>query len=181
VILAELLLQVAIYSRDIAPVLALHCNRCHGDDFSGGGVDTRTYEDLRRTANLGLLLELIEGRRGASQRMPRDAAPLEPAILAKVRQWIEAGAPFDHEPQGEQLRRDIDKKPEIRLVVKAPGHVYLVLEVRDPDGNLVYRDAAVAQDVHRWTLRAARYWTSKVAVVVTVRYASGPASLDILP
>jgi hypothetical protein len=181
VILAGVLLQVAIYSRDLAPVLALHCNRCHGDDFSGGGVDTRTYENLRRTANLGLLLELIEGRRGESQRMPRDAAPLEPAVVAKVRQWIEAGAPFDHEPQGERLRREIEKKPEIRLVVKAPGHAYIVLEVRDHGGGLVYRDAAVAQDVHRWTLRPARYWPSKIVVFVSVRYASGPASLEIVP
>jgi hypothetical protein len=181
VILAGLLLQAAIYSRDVAPVLALHCNRCHGDDYTGGGVDTRTYENLKRTANLGLLIELIEGRRGGNQRMPRDAPPLDAAAIAKIREWVNDGARFDHEPSGESLRREISKKPEVRVQLRAAGRAYAVLEILGPNGTLIHRETTVINDVHQWTLRTSKYWPLKFTLSVNVRYASGPATLDILP
>ncbi|MBK5294050.1 MAG: hypothetical protein JJE04_20535 [Acidobacteriia bacterium] len=180
-ILAGLLLQAAIYSGDIAPLLAFHCNRCHGDEITGGGVDTRTYQSLRRTTSLALMLELMEGRRGPTQRMPKDAPPLDDATVARFRRWIEAGAPLDQEPTGEILRRQIRKKKEIRIQVKTGGQAYVIIEILDIAGRPMHREAGVIQNAGLWRLRAGSHWPSRLIVQATVRFASGPATLAIAP
>lgn len=74
------------YSLQIAPVLAMRCNSCHGDS---GGLSTRTHESLMRGGNLGpivvprrpqnsLILDFIEGRRGEAHRMPLGGATATP-------------------------------------------------------------------------------------------------------
>ncbi len=179
VILASLLLQAAIYSSEIAPVLAFHCNRCHGDGITSGSVDTRTYESLRRTTSVPLMLELMEGRRGPTQRMPKDAPPLDEATIARFRQWMEAGAPWDREPEGEVLRLPTRKKKEIRIRVRASGQAYVILEILDTAGRMMHREGAVIQDAGQWTLRAASQWPSRLSVQATVRFASGRATMEV--
>ena len=72
------------FSRDVAPILALHCNSCHGD---AGGLSTRSYSELMAGGNLGkvvlpdnpagsLLIQFIEGSRGEAHRMPLGGRPL---------------------------------------------------------------------------------------------------------
>jgi len=36
------------YEKEIAPVLAMKCNHCHGDKKKGGGLDTRTIASLQK-------------------------------------------------------------------------------------------------------------------------------------
>ncbi|HUQ92488.1 MAG TPA: hypothetical protein VM120_12490 [Bryobacteraceae bacterium] len=178
-LLAGLLLQVISYSRDIAPQLAFHCNRCHGDEITAGGVDTRTYQALRRTTNFALMLELMEGRRGGSQRMPRDAPPLDAALIERFRQWLNAGTPFDREPSAEHVIRETSKTRVLRIEVRAPGRAYAVLEIANHAGSVLHREAAAIEGAHRWTLRSPGYWPPKLIVHAAVYFASGPAILVI--
>src|SRR4051794_34217687 len=84
------------FSRDIAPILAMHCNGCHGDS---GGMSTRSYAELMAGGNLGkvivpgdpsrsLVIHFLEGRRGPEHRMPKDCRPLSDAQIELFRRWI---------------------------------------------------------------------------------------------
>ncbi|HEV3023627.1 MAG TPA: DUF1549 domain-containing protein, partial [Pirellulales bacterium] len=91
------------FGRDIQPLLAQRCFRCHGPDKAEGG--------LRLSSRDAALTELASGSRaivpgmpgesvlldriGASDadvRMPPEGKPLTPQQIARLRQWIEEGA-----------------------------------------------------------------------------------------
>lgn len=174
-----LFFQSATYSRDIAPVMALHCNRCHGDEGIAGGLDTRNYESLKQTASLSLLLELVEGRRGESRRMPKEAPPLDASAIAKLRQWIDAGAAKDAEPEAGQLvRRELPTRPQWRIAVQAPGRAYVEIEWRGAEEKLLHREAGAIDGRHEFNARSGSHWPARVTVTVRVRYASGPANIQ---
>jgi len=44
-----LFLLAVSYSRDVAPIFALHCNSCHGDAETAGGLEIRTYAGLMKS------------------------------------------------------------------------------------------------------------------------------------
>src|SRR5436309_14608828 len=85
-----LLLLAVSYSRDIAPILAMHCNSCHGDSGSAGAVVTRTHADLMKAGDAivagdpdrSQVVQFIEGRRGEEHRMPLGGAPLTAEQIA---------------------------------------------------------------------------------------------------
>src|SRR5213083_2609938 len=95
-----LLLLAVSYSRDIAPILAMHCNSCHGDSGSAGGLVTRTHADLMKAGDAivsgdpdrSQVVQFIEGRRGEEHRMPLGGAPLTAEQIALIRRWIAEGA-----------------------------------------------------------------------------------------
>src|SRR5262245_40040323 len=87
------------YSREVAPILALRCNGCHGE---AGRLSTRTHAALLAGGNLGrvviagdaensLLIHFVEGRRGEARRMPIGGRPLATAEIQVVRRWIDEG------------------------------------------------------------------------------------------
>src|SRR3954453_18875945 len=91
------------YSREIAPLLAMHCNGCHGDS---GGLSLRTFRELMTGGNLGkvivpgdpeasLLIHFVDGRRGENHRMPKDGSRLTPDQITLLRRWITEGARED--------------------------------------------------------------------------------------
>ncbi len=179
---ALLLMQIVSYSRDIAPVLAFHCNRCHGDEGIAGGVDTRTYQSFKETTNFNLLLELLDGGRGESRRMPKEAPPLDAKTVERFRQWIALGAPEDRDPSPPQvLRRKVRKQPVFRLEVEAPGEAYAAIELRDRSGRVLHREAGVVRGAAQWTVRSAKHWPARLEILMTARYATAPATLRILP
>src|SRR6266581_4370684 len=98
-----LLLLAVSYSRDIAPILAMHCNSCHGDSGSAGGLVTRTHADLMKAVDAivpgdpdrSQVVQFIEGRRGEEHRMPLGGAPLTAEQIARIRRWIAEGARED--------------------------------------------------------------------------------------
>ena len=72
------------FGREVAPIFAMHCNGCHGD---AGGLSLRSYKDLIKGGNLGvivvpgnadgsLLIHFLDGRRGEAHRMPKEGRPL---------------------------------------------------------------------------------------------------------
>ena len=91
------------YSQQVAPILAMHCNTCHGD---AGGLSTRSHAELMAGGNLGivvvpgnaersLLVHFIDGRRGEAHRMPLGGRPLSREQIDTIRRWIDEGANKD--------------------------------------------------------------------------------------
>jgi len=95
------------YQRDIAPLLAEHCGRCHQHDGRGtqkSGFAMDTYEQLLKGTRIGAvikpgaatastLMSLVEGRADPKIRMPPDSHnPLAPEQISLIRRWIDEGA-----------------------------------------------------------------------------------------
>jgi WD40 repeat protein len=92
-----------IYERDIAPIFRTYCAGCHNDADREGDFSLETFAGLRTggdkgdplkpgNADASLLIKLIEGR--AKPAMPPKDEPKVPAAeLARLKEWIAAGAP----------------------------------------------------------------------------------------
>jgi hypothetical protein len=90
------------FERDVKPILAAKCLKCHGADAAKASLDLRTTAAIKTGGETGpavvpgnpaksLLVEQI-----ASGAMPPGkGAKLTPAEIATVKAWIEAGAPAD--------------------------------------------------------------------------------------
>lgn len=101
------------FARDIAPVLKSRCATCHLTGEEAGGMalyPAAAYASIVAVPSLesrlmrikpgapdeSYLLLKVEGRHldagGSGQRMPFGEAPLDEAILQRLRNWIAAGA-----------------------------------------------------------------------------------------
>ncbi|HWG41770.1 MAG TPA: DUF1553 domain-containing protein [Gemmataceae bacterium] len=89
-----------LFSKQIAPLLEQHCLRCHSGKTQRGGLSLATSADLMAGGDSGpvvvagkpdesLLVEMISGHK---PKMPKKAAPLKPAQVALLREWIQQGA-----------------------------------------------------------------------------------------
>ncbi|MDP3071062.1 MAG: PSD1 and planctomycete cytochrome C domain-containing protein [Opitutaceae bacterium] len=97
------------YLRDVKPLLAQHCYRCHGASQQKGGLRADTVAFLREGGDAGtsfkagdsaasVMVQAILGTHDDISRMPYKKPPLADADIAKIRTWIDAGAPApDHE------------------------------------------------------------------------------------
>lgn len=88
------------FTRDVMPVFARHCLRCHGPVEQQAGLRLDDYRYLMRggddgpvviarNPNASLLVAKIE-RRDRPAMPPK--RPLPPASIARIRAWILAGA-----------------------------------------------------------------------------------------
>lgn len=80
------------YSSSVAPVMANHCNDCHGGTAPTAGIRTDTYNGLSVIAASGRLWGAINHEQGFSF-MPKDAPKLSECDLAKIRKWLDDGFP----------------------------------------------------------------------------------------
>ncbi len=89
------------YSRDIHPILAEHCFRCHGGDQRMGGLSLRGYPEVMQGGRSGaivtpgkpadsMLLRRIKGDGVAL--MPPGGPALSATEIGKVEHWIEEGS-----------------------------------------------------------------------------------------
>jgi mono/diheme cytochrome c family protein len=89
------------FVRDVQPIFAEKCVRCHGDDRQEGGLRLDVKGEARRGGDSGpvfasnageppLLLQRISAQPG--ERMPPEGEPLSAAQIETLRRWIEAGA-----------------------------------------------------------------------------------------
>lgn len=184
------------YSIQVAPILALHCNGCHG---AAGGLSTRGYAELMAGGSLGrsiipgdaegsLLVQFVEGRRGRERRMPLAGAPLSAAQIATIRRWIQEGASQDadsskkHRFTLSNVRVDRSKLLEVFCRVDSPS--YLILTLIDPGKKRPLHsevasikapkeagDAGSPGELIRWGLRPGRKWPRRITVELTVAYA----------
>lgn len=87
------------FERQIAPIFARHCIRCHEPGTEKGDVSLATVESLGNNGYLEgdepaetVLMELIAGVDGEPPAMPKDAEPLSSGDVALIQKWIAEGA-----------------------------------------------------------------------------------------
>jgi cytochrome c553 len=95
------------FVRDVQPILAAACVRCHGPGRQRAGLRLDTREGLLGGGESGpavvpgdaaaSLLYTQVVRTEPEHRMPQEAGPLAPAQVESLRRWIDAGAPW---PEG---------------------------------------------------------------------------------
>jgi len=91
-----------LFEREIEPLLAAKCGKCHGEEVQKADLDLSSMNGLRRGGESGepaiaatpddsLLWLLVEG----GEMPPADEPPLDPSERALLRAWIAAGAPAE--------------------------------------------------------------------------------------
>jgi Planctomycete cytochrome C len=189
------------YSRQVAPILALHCNGCHGD---AGGLNVRSYADLMSGGNLGrvvipgepgnsLLIHFIEGRRGEPHRMPLGGRPLSPEQTQTIRRWIAEGANRDLSDATEYTRvlPNISVNPGkiLRVFCRVSTEAYLTMTIRDSrNGRALLTevasikspkeqgDAGEPGELISWDVRAGNTWPRSINLELKIEYATKATS-----
>jgi len=189
-----LFLLAVSYSRDIAPIFALHCNSCHGDSGIEGGLITRTPTGLMKAGDAivpgqpdsSRVVQFIEGRRGEEHRMPLGGAPLSAAQIALIRRWISEGAKPDADTSVKYKlaipKMGVRKRDALQIECRVPVPAYLILQVR-ASGRILFErratikslkdrgDAATPGDPVSWTVWPEKAWPSSVSIELDILYA----------
>ncbi len=95
--------SVALYRREIQPVLAQRCYSCHGALKQEGGLRVDTVELMKQGGDSGssisttdptnsLILQRINSNDPTS-RMPHEGEPLKPEQIEAISRWISSDAP----------------------------------------------------------------------------------------
>jgi len=90
------------FTRQVAPILAKHCISCHGPDDVNGELRLDTFSNLMKGGEEGVdvvagksdhsrLIKLVESKKKGVMP-PGKRKKLEPAEIAMLRAWIDAGA-----------------------------------------------------------------------------------------
>jgi len=80
------------YSGSIVPILQTNCYGCHTGPTGSGGVILTSYNDVLTVVNNGKLWGSVNFDVGYSS-MPKNGSKMDDCALAKIRIWIDAGAP----------------------------------------------------------------------------------------
>lgn len=81
------------YTGSIVPLFTQNCYKCHsGSAVNGNGVKLDVYASAKAYALFGSMLQMVNHQPGFVA-MPKDAPKLSDCNIAKIRIWIEAGAP----------------------------------------------------------------------------------------
>ncbi len=97
------------FNRDVRPILAAHCFRCHGPDPAARKADLRLDDEAEARKDRGGYRVLVPGKPQESElfrrlttheearRMPpgKGARRPSPAEIGLLRRWIEAGARYE--------------------------------------------------------------------------------------
>ncbi|MBI3876455.1 MAG: hypothetical protein HY300_10985, partial [Verrucomicrobia bacterium] len=99
------------YLRDVKPLFAEQCYKCHGAAQQKGGLRLDTTAFALKGGNNGpafkpgasgesLLIQAVEGAHKEIPRMPYKKPALSPSKIALLKSWIDAGAsaPKDESP-----------------------------------------------------------------------------------
>lgn len=83
----------AKFSTDVLPVMNTYCNSgCHNTASASGGIILDTYNGVKAQVTNGKLMGSINQGSGYSA-MPKGGSKLNTCTIAKLQQWINAGAP----------------------------------------------------------------------------------------
>ncbi len=91
------------YVRDVKPILAKHCYRCHGASQQKGGLRADTVAFMKEGGDTGasltpgdsrasILVQVLLGTHEDISQMPYKKPALADADIAAIRAWIDAGA-----------------------------------------------------------------------------------------
>ena len=97
-------LGLKLFTAEVAGILKEHCVKCHGGEKTKGDFDLSTREGLLLGGADGLavkpfaaaesrLLKLM--RHEEKPKMPEKQDRLSDAVIAKVAEWIDLGAPYE--------------------------------------------------------------------------------------
>ena len=102
--------QALDFTRDIQPIFEQYCAECHGPTTARARLRLHAPQFIRRGGHSGAVV--TPGKSGNSllihrvlepntdDRMPLDADPLPEAAIARLRAWIDQGAPMPDSPAG---------------------------------------------------------------------------------
>jgi mono/diheme cytochrome c family protein len=93
------------FDKDIKPILAAHCVKCHGPAKQKGGLRLDTGEHAQEGGNSGPvivagrsaespLIQALVGQEPYQQMPPGEGKQLSAAEIGKLRAWIDQGAPW---------------------------------------------------------------------------------------
>ena len=93
-----------VFQAEVRGVLVDRCLKCHGGEKTQGGLNLATRELLLQGGSDGpvivpfdaaasRLVDLIAHRR--DPHMPSKLDPLPPAVVVRIAEWIDSGAPYD--------------------------------------------------------------------------------------
>ncbi len=89
------------YDEHIRPIFREHCMKCHGEDEPKAGINLSSHDMVLKGGSAGPVV--VAGRASASllfkaitdenedKRMPYKNAPLPPAKIELIREWIQSG------------------------------------------------------------------------------------------
>jgi hypothetical protein len=173
---------------DVAPILAMHCNSCHGE---AGGLSTRSHAALLAGGNKGKLIEpgnaeasllvhYIDGRRGRSQTMPLGAEKLRPEQIETIRRWIEEGARADDpRPPATTESKTFRMRKQFDIACRAQPGAYLLLKITGGAAVLFERVAPrPTGGEERWTVHTEPRWPEEVTVSVESHYAPSSCKIE---
>lgn len=80
------------YSASVKPIITTKCQGCHSSSLPGGGIELSTYNGVKATVNNGKLWGSVNFMTGFSA-MPKNGTKLSTCELAKIKKWIDVGAP----------------------------------------------------------------------------------------
>src|SRR5438874_1486373 len=99
------------FARDIQPILAASCVRCHGPRKTEGDLRLDTPEGLHKGGDSGAVVVAGDAKGSLlyqlliatvpDKRMPRRRRALAPAQIEAVQRWIDQGAPW---PEGAMVQ-----------------------------------------------------------------------------
>jgi hypothetical protein len=89
------------FAHDVVPILKQHCFECHGGQRAEGEFSINTRESIVDSssavpgdADASYLIEMITTA-DADVRMPKDKPPLPETVVKTLRDWIDAGLPWE--------------------------------------------------------------------------------------
>lgn len=87
------------FEKQVAPIFAEHCIRCHSPGNKKGDISLATIADLNANeyvtagdADGSYLIELVTETDGEPPAMPKDANPLTEGEVALLKRWVAQGA-----------------------------------------------------------------------------------------
>lgn len=103
------------YARDVKPLLAEHCYKCHGATQQKNGLRLDTATDALKGGEHGagfkpgrsadsLIMHVVKGRHPDLAQMPYKRAPLSESQVATLAAWIDEGATAPASEQPESAR-----------------------------------------------------------------------------
>lgn len=111
--------QQVDFIRDIQPILAANCWKCHGGDKASGQLRLDVKALAMKGGISGAVIipgfsrdsRLIQRLTGADgqQRMPPGGPPLQPAQIELIRRWIDEGAAWPDQSSISNLKSEISK------------------------------------------------------------------------
>jgi hypothetical protein len=107
------------YAKDVKPFLTKYCMDCHNNDKAKSGYSVETLDRLMKMGRKGALVvpekpdesRLLLTMAGKGKQMPpRKVAQPRAEEIAKVRDWIKAGAKDDTPAADDRKKRDAGGK-----------------------------------------------------------------------